>query len=708
MKRLQTRNFRKLTDLLRSARKNAGLSQKEAARLMGTTQSYISKAEAGLLRVDIVQLRRFAGLYKLDLSYFINGASSGLPKQPEHAAAPEASAFNELARGIAVFNEDGLITRSNPAMNRLLGYENGELNGKMVSEIMHGETSLRVLKLLRENDAANSTIADAELLTKNGTTLAADLDTAPTFDDNGHCTGGVVFAVAAGSTERSREILRASSKLIDESSDAIILLQDGVIKYANKAATTMSGYAEDELLGRDFLPLVTPDLRQDVAHRHALRVKGAKLPATLETRIQLKNGKHLDVELVMGNLLYKGKPAYTVIARDISKRKMLADEAKYRMETVTRESEDKERFLRELGKKLADAGSILSGASPTPDSVRAVSERITAAVGEIAMRSRKNALNIEAKETDFSPHDIIAWAVKRIKHTGASGKRLSVKIATAPELPVTLRGMGRQAMVTTANIARCAAAGTKDCALEIRAEYNPKNGDSAGKLVFEITAFNDTTPAAEIKKTVDSGQVHRDNPYLSLAVFMANANGFVLETEKLADGDRLYRLTVPAEPGLAPAFKRKPILPEAKNFVLGETPVFPEAVRIAVIHPDSGFMESFAPALAASGAQADFFQNASEAMAEMLQGGYDVAVLNEDMQGLNAAEAAGFIRTALKNPPVIVTLDSGCESAASEAELFDLRLTKPVAAGEIAAACLSAFNRRKYSSGKTGPAAVKK
>lgn len=692
MKRLQTRNFRKLTDKLKQARKAAALSQADAARLMGVTQSYISKAEAGLLRVDIVALRRFAGLYKVDLAYFFDGAEKAF--SPAVPAVPSADTFfNGLARGALVFNDVGLIVQVNAALLKMLGWEKADLIGKMGSELMKGDTAARVLKLLRSAEISDCIIPDAELLRKDGKTFLSDLDVSSTFDDHGYCTGGVLFVMPAGVLERERDILRASSRLIDESVDAIILLQDGIIKYANKAATSMSGYGEEELLGMDFLTLITPDLRQELAHRHALRIKGAKLPATLETRIQLKNGKHLDVELVLGNLLYKGRIAYTVVARDIAKRKMSEDETRYRFEAVSRENEDKESFLRDLGKSLGDAGSILSGPHLTPESVRSVSDRINAAVAEIAVRSRHGKQGDGV--ADFSPHDIIAWAVKRIKHTSGTGKRLSIRIATAPDLPLTLRGLGRQAMAVTANLARNAAARTRDSAIEIRAEYLPKSGDSGGQLFFEITSFNDTTPQPEIKKTIETGQMHPANPYLSLAVYVAQANAFELETDKTATGDRVYRLVVPAEPGRAPAFVRKPRLPEAKSFAVGETPVFPHSVRIIVVHPDVGFMESFAPVLEASGAQADFFQNASDAMAEVLRGETDIVVLNEDMQGLTSSEAAGFLRRTLKKPPIMVVLDSGFDTSPAEAALYDLKLAKPVSAAEIATACLTAFNARK-------------
>lgn len=60
-----------LVGQLKRARIEAGLDQKQAAALLGKTQSYISKIEAGQRRIDIVQLKKFAKAYEKPIDYFI-------------------------------------------------------------------------------------------------------------------------------------------------------------------------------------------------------------------------------------------------------------------------------------------------------------------------------------------------------------------------------------------------------------------------------------------------------------------------------------------------------------------------------------------------------------------------------------------------------------------------------------------------------------
>lgn len=56
---------------LKKARHEAGLGQVEVVKLLGKTQSHLSKIEAGQRRLDIGQLKEFAKIYKKDLSFFI-------------------------------------------------------------------------------------------------------------------------------------------------------------------------------------------------------------------------------------------------------------------------------------------------------------------------------------------------------------------------------------------------------------------------------------------------------------------------------------------------------------------------------------------------------------------------------------------------------------------------------------------------------------
>jgi transcriptional regulator with XRE-family HTH domain len=70
-KAIYSKDHKYIVEQLKKARKEAGLEQAEVAKLLGRTQSHISKIEAGQRRIDIVALKEFAKIYKKDINFFL-------------------------------------------------------------------------------------------------------------------------------------------------------------------------------------------------------------------------------------------------------------------------------------------------------------------------------------------------------------------------------------------------------------------------------------------------------------------------------------------------------------------------------------------------------------------------------------------------------------------------------------------------------------
>ena len=68
---IYSKEHKQLIERLKKARLDAGLDQREAAKLLRKTQSHISKVEAGQRRIDVVALKEFAHVYKKPLDYFL-------------------------------------------------------------------------------------------------------------------------------------------------------------------------------------------------------------------------------------------------------------------------------------------------------------------------------------------------------------------------------------------------------------------------------------------------------------------------------------------------------------------------------------------------------------------------------------------------------------------------------------------------------------
>jgi len=68
---IRTKEYADFVGKLREARLEAGLRQIDVAKKLKRTQSYVSRVEVGEQRLDILELKKFAELYKKDLHYFI-------------------------------------------------------------------------------------------------------------------------------------------------------------------------------------------------------------------------------------------------------------------------------------------------------------------------------------------------------------------------------------------------------------------------------------------------------------------------------------------------------------------------------------------------------------------------------------------------------------------------------------------------------------
>jgi DNA-binding transcriptional regulator YiaG len=70
-KAIYSKDHKYIVEQLKRARQEAGLDQIEVAKLLGKTQSHVSKVEAGQRRIDIVALKELARIYKKPMDYFL-------------------------------------------------------------------------------------------------------------------------------------------------------------------------------------------------------------------------------------------------------------------------------------------------------------------------------------------------------------------------------------------------------------------------------------------------------------------------------------------------------------------------------------------------------------------------------------------------------------------------------------------------------------
>lgn len=70
-KSIHTQDYRRFLEVLRRARKKAGLTQVQLAERIGRTQSAVSKVERGERRLDVIELRILCEAMGVSLAEFV-------------------------------------------------------------------------------------------------------------------------------------------------------------------------------------------------------------------------------------------------------------------------------------------------------------------------------------------------------------------------------------------------------------------------------------------------------------------------------------------------------------------------------------------------------------------------------------------------------------------------------------------------------------
>jgi PAS domain S-box-containing protein len=116
------------------------------------------------------------------------------------------------------------------------------------------------------------------------------------------------------------------STLVEKGNDGIIIIQDGLLKFANTKMLEMSGYTAGEVYDKSFLEFCVTKYRNAVEDRYNRRISGKKAINNYEIEILSKSGNKIPVEINASIIEHEGEPANMAIVRDITDRRRIEDE----------------------------------------------------------------------------------------------------------------------------------------------------------------------------------------------------------------------------------------------------------------------------------------------------------------------------------------------------------------------------------------------
>ena len=148
---------------------------------------------------------------------------------------------------------DGVITSWNGAAEKMYGYTASEAVGRDLSLLLPLERQAEMRAILeRVKNGLPTECLETQRLTKAGCVLDVSLSISPTRDARGRITGASTIARDITLHKRSEQQLKLQSAALQAAANAIVITDsEGKIVWVNRAFTTMTGYSEEEVLGKN-------------------------------------------------------------------------------------------------------------------------------------------------------------------------------------------------------------------------------------------------------------------------------------------------------------------------------------------------------------------------------------------------------------------------------------------------------------------------
>ncbi|MGB2856523.1 MAG: PAS domain S-box protein, partial [Dehalococcoidia bacterium] len=159
-------------------------------------------------------------------------------------------------------------------------------------------------------------------------------------------------------TERKRaeEVLRESEekfrRLVEEMNDGYCVLQGSRVVFVNARCAEMFGYTSEEVIGKSLQKLLPPEIVDELSEVRARRQSGETVSEQYETTLVGKDGTSYTAELGTRVIDYAGRPALSVVIRDITERKQAEDEVRRLNEELEQRVIERTTQLQAVNKEL--------------------------------------------------------------------------------------------------------------------------------------------------------------------------------------------------------------------------------------------------------------------------------------------------------------------------------------------------------------------
>ncbi|MFD2520375.1 PAS domain S-box protein [Emticicia soli] len=269
----------------------------------------------------------------------------------ERRVFEEQQDFNSSDDAIMSINADKTILSWNKGAEKMFGYEDKEIIGKSIYQIVpanrHYEED-EILSKIQESKPVKH--YETQRLNKWGRLLEISLTASPIKDSKGNITG--VSKIARDISEKKKAAEQISNNerrfrsLLQNSNEGLSLMGiDGVMHEVSLTGKKILGYDDSELIGKARYDLIHPDDIELVSQAFVDVVNDPEKTRYFEYRSLCKDGQYKWLEASCLNLLNDGAVGAIVVNfRDITERKNQEIEREQLIITLNQSNNDLRNF----------------------------------------------------------------------------------------------------------------------------------------------------------------------------------------------------------------------------------------------------------------------------------------------------------------------------------------------------------------------------
>ncbi len=307
--------------------------------------------------------------------------------------------YENATIGLYRTTPDGKIFLANRAMVKMLGYTSFEEISTRNLEKIGFEPSYSRRQFNKKFENESEVRGLESVWTRKDGSLVYIRESARAIRD---AEGNILYydGTVEDITERkvAEKALRISEEkyrlLVENAAEAILVAQDGMLKFVNHIASEIIGYSKEELLSSPFLDFIHPDDRNMVGERYLRRLAGDASQPRYEFRLVARDGSIKWVELNAIQVDWEGRPAVLNFLSDITERK--------RGEEALRENESR---YRELFEAESDAIVLIDNATGNILEANSAAAALYGYDCAELLTKRNTDLSAEQEETQRVTHE---------------------------------------------------------------------------------------------------------------------------------------------------------------------------------------------------------------------------------------------------------------------------------------------------------------